>query len=102
MRKQKIKIKKKDLKAGNGIDDFSIPICGNCIHYIWSHDGDCHKGDCEKRDDADNCICLMARVPDGLHALTGTKYCNSFKLKQDNDTEIEIFVNEVKNEVFEY
>jgi hypothetical protein len=102
VRKQKIKIKKKDLKVGNGIDDASISICGNCLYYIWSNDGDRHKGDCSKRDDRDNCIYVAARVPDGLHALTGAEYCASYELEQDNGIEIEIFVNEVKNEVFEY
>lgn len=96
--KQTISIKKRELKELNGIDDKLACICGNCINYVWDLIGDRHKGDCTKRDNIESGIYLMARVPDGLHALTGAKYCDSFVLENDAELKIEIRVNKARNQ----
>lgn len=95
---QKIKIKKKELKVGNGIEekDFSLRLCGNCAHYVWSSDGDRHKGDCLKAKE-EECIefVLMVKVPNGLHALTGAMGCKLFELDKNDEVEMEIFVDRI-------
>lgn len=98
MNLQPISIKKTNLKRANGIDNDTDILCGNCSNYEWDIKGDRHKGDCSKRDDVDGCIYLMARVPDGLHALTGAKYCDSFAIDTDLDSEVKIYVNKLVKE----
>ena len=87
------------INAGIDAEDFKEPMCGNCLHYCWSIDGDRHKGNCNNPYCVDK-ACMT--LPAGLHAMTGSNLCSDYLNNfEKNEFITKIRVNITKEIIYE-